>query len=641
MITKWNGSIPVFASLWSQSAAIRVYRSNRLTQGAAVTNGKGWILGLGLTGLLALSGVTGYVLGPSLDRDEVSDAGSIAQTGDATVEADPQDAITQPVDAFAGSDNDDRLLFLGSETRREDGTSKACLRFSQSLDADGVIDDRAFIRVEPDRTVSLQVEGQSLCVLGLDETQTTTLTVRAGFTALDGAVLRSDLTETISFDPKPAMVGFVGDGIILPRQNDSVLGLKAMNSDQVKLTLYRVNHRALFDQTPDVGETSIEGDWSWNSAAWSTRVEVHSEILSMAGSVNEVVEAGYALDPVIADLGPGAYVVQLDQQSNNENRRNASSWRWLYVTDLAIASYRTEDALNVTVRSITSAQTVDDVKLTLIARNNDVLAEAQTDATGRAIFPGEALRGTGNLAPKMLLAYAGNADFAALDLARSPLDLTAYDVTGRRASGPVDAWLYTERGVYRPGETVNLTALIRNRDVHAAFDRDGMLIVSQPDGTEWMERRIRPGDMAGAMIETVRIPRNAPRGRWTASIKLDGLETVGTVRFAVEDFIPEQLRLDLRTDDAPLRPGVPREFTIAADFLYGAKGRDLEAEAEARVSVDPNPFPQWEGYSFGDAIETYREQFVGLGNGLTDEDGLFTTTIDVAGDGYESRSPLR
>ncbi|MFB9372983.1 alpha-2-macroglobulin [Algimonas porphyrae] len=607
-----------------------------------MSTGKGWVLGLILVGLLGASGLAGYYLGPTLGfAAGPDDAADIRSSKNPDVE------ITTPADSGVTGDRSvntpvsDVLLYRGLDTRRNDGVPKACFRFSEALDADGVIDDRAFVRIEPDQPISLQVDGSTLCVLGLDETQTSTVTIRAGFSATNDAQLRADLTETVSFDPKPAMVGFVGDGIILPRQNDSVLGIRAMNSDQVQLTLYRVNHRALFDQSPEIGETSIEGDWSWNSAAWSTRVEIHSETLDMSGAVNEIVEAGYAMESIVSEHGPGAYVVQLDQQSGDDNRRNASSWRWLYVTDLAIASYRSADSLHVTVRSITSARTVGDVKLTLIARNNDVLAEARTDATGRAKFPGEALRGAGNMAPKMLLAYAGNDDFAALDLARSPLDLTAYDVTGREATGPVDAWLYTERGVYRPGETVNLTALIRDGATQAAFDRDGLLIVRQPDGTEWLERRISPTDMAGAMIETIRIPRDAPRGRWTAIVQLDGLDKVGTVRFAVEDFIPEQLRLDLRADKAPLRPGEARELTVAADFLYGAKGRDLDAEAEVRISVDPDPFPQWDGYQFGDAVETYREQFLRLGDGRTDADGLYTASIDLAGDEYRSRSPLR
>lgn len=601
---------------------------------------KGWVLGLSLVSILGASGALGYFLGS--DRSDVS--GPPPQTVtqidvDRPASEDPDVSGIDANPAFDAGEGSGVLSYLGLSATTEDGSPKVCLRFSTPLDADKVIEDKAFVRVAPETPFSLQVEGRSLCLLGLDEETEQTVTILPGFTAANGTELSQQVVETVTFDPKPAMVGFVGDGIILPRADNAVLGLKAMNADAVDLTLYRVNHRALFDQTPDVGETTVEGDWSWNSAAWNTRVEIHTDQIDMSGAVNALVEVGYPLDPIVSQHGAGAYVVEIKRAT--EANRAATSWRWLYVTDLALASYRTSDALDVTVRSIATARTVGDVKLTVIARNNDVLAEARSDANGRVRFPGAALRGTGNMAPKMVLAYAGEDDFAALDLARSPLDLTAYDVTGREASGPVDAFLFTERGVYRPGETVHLTALIRDTQAKAAFDRDGTLTIRRPDGTEFSESRVSPRNEAGALIRQILLPKAAARGRWTAELSLDGLDTVGSVRFAVEDFIPEQLRLDLRADETPVRLGTPRPLTVAADFLYGAKGRGLDAEAEARVSVDPNPFPQWDDYGFGDAVETYREQFLFIGQGATSEDGLFQTSIDLAGDEFRSSSPLR
>ncbi|MGJ8559830.1 MAG: alpha-2-macroglobulin family protein [Litorimonas sp.] len=601
---------------------------------------KGWILGLLLVSILGASGALGYFLG--LDRSDLTERSlqtltQVKVDRPARIDSDISERDVGP--AFDNSQDSSILSYLGLTATTEDGSPKVCLRFSSQLDANSVIDDKAFVRVEPETPISLQVDGRSLCLLGLDEATEQTVTILPGLSAANGAELSQQIVETVTFDPKPAMVGFVGDGIILPRTDNAVLGLKAMNADAVDLTLYRVNHRALFDQTPDVGETTVEGDWSWNSAAWNTRVEIHSDQIDMSGAVNALVEVGYPLDPIVSAHGAGAYVVEIKRAT--EANRAATSWRWLYVTDLALASYRTSDALDVTVRSIATARTVEDVKLTVIARNNDVLAEAQSDANGRARFPGAALRGTGNMAPKMVLAYAGDDDFAALDLARSPLDLTAYDVTGREASGPVDAFLFTERGVYRPGEAVHLTALIRDAQAKAAFDRDGTLIIRRPDGTEFSEARVSPRDEAGALIRQILLPKAAARGRWTAELSLDGLDTVGSVRFSVEDFIPEQLRLDLRADETPIRLGTPRPLTVAVDFLYGAKGRGLDAEAEARVSVDPNPFAQWSDYRFDDAVETYREQFLFIGQGATSEDGLFQTSIDLAGDEFRSSSPLR
>lgn len=595
---------------------------------------KQWALGLGGAGLLAV----GVGLGFWLDKPE--DVGSSESATSSPARVEPSSNRPEPIRP-SPSVEEGQLAYLGLITSRDDDQSTACLRFSERPDPDRVVTDKAFIRLTPDAPFSLQVRDQSLCLIGLDDETERTVAVLPGFQSDRGSELQAMVVETIAFDPKPAMVGFVGDGIILPRSDQSVLGLKAMNAEAIDLTLYRVNHRALFEQSPDGGETTVEGDWSWNNAAWQSRVEIHSDRIPTAGGVNELIEVGYPLEPVISDLGAGAFIVEIERATDGDSNRVASSWRWLYVTDLALASYRTEEAMHVTVRSIETAKTVGDVNLTLIARNNEVLAEVRSDGSGHAQFPAAALRGTGNLAPKMIMAYAGEDDFAVLDLSRSPLDLTAYDVAGRQTSGPIDAYMFTERGVYRPGETVHLTSLIRDAKARSAFDRDGTLTIQRPDGTEFSESRISPDGQAGALYRQIRLPENAARGRWTVNLALDGLETVGSTRFSVEDFIPEQLRLELRADEAPIRLGQLRDLTIAADFLYGAPGRGLDAEAEARVSVDLSPFADWTDYRFGNATETYREQLVPIGQGVTNEQGLFTTQIDLAGEAYQSSAPLR
>ena len=62
-----------------------------------------------------------------------------------------------------------------------------------------------------------------------------------------------------------------------------------------------------------------------------------------------------------------------------------------------------------------------------------------------------------------VMAYGAGADFSFLDLRRPAFDLTDRGVGGRESPGPVDAYLTTERGIYRPGETVHAIAMLRDR----------------------------------------------------------------------------------------------------------------------------------------------------------------------------------
>src|SRR5262245_66123230 len=99
---------------------------------------------------------------------------------------------------------------------------------------------------------------------------------------------------------------------------------------------------------------------------------------------------------------------------------------------------------------------VSGVELRLSARNNEVLATKTTDADGRVAFEPGFSRGEGGLAPALLVASLASGDYAFLSLKSSPFDLTDRGVAGRDAPTGLDAVVFTERGVYRTGETVHM-----------------------------------------------------------------------------------------------------------------------------------------------------------------------------------------
>ena len=70
------------------------------------------------------------------------------------------------------------------------------------------------------------------------------------------------------------------------------------------------------------------------------------------------------------------------------------------------------------------------------------------------------MRGAGGLEPVAVMAYGARGDFTFLDLRRPAFDLSDRGVSGRVMPGPIDAFLYTDRGIYRPGETVELDRLV-------------------------------------------------------------------------------------------------------------------------------------------------------------------------------------
>ena len=127
----------------------------------------------------------------------------------------------------------------------------------------------------------------------------------------------------------------------------------------------------------------------------------------------------------------------------------------------------------------------------------------------------------------------------------------------------------------------------------------------------------------GAAAADVALPKTAPRGQWTASVEIDGLEKpAGSLSFDVEDFAPQRLAVTVQgREAAPLTGTETRVIDVTSRFLYGAPGAGLQTQGEARLRADPDPFPQFKGYEWGDQRAPFAEKYIDLDRTVTDGEG--------------------
>ena len=150
-----------------------------------------------------------------------------------------------------------------------------------------------------------------------------------------------------------------------------------------------------------------------------------------------------------------------DDTANDDDEENGKNLAgmWVMDTDIALTSLTGRDGLTVFARSLASAQPLANAEVVLLSRGNEPIGKAATDAQGRATFPAGMLRGRGAAeAASIMVTDQAKQEFTRLELTKAAFDLSDRGIEGRALPGPVDAFLYTERGVYRPGETVHLMA---------------------------------------------------------------------------------------------------------------------------------------------------------------------------------------
>ncbi len=521
---------------------------------------------------------------------------------------------------------------------------RACFVFSGALDPD--VDYTPFVDLRPAEPPVLATNGRELCLSGIGFGESRTAILKSGLPSDDGRQLEATEEVPIDFADRPPYVGFSGSGVILPRSEADGLPVETVNVDQVRITVSHIPDRALYAKRINQGETAAQGRYGYLYGDDNPRglaEEIWSGTMAIDAVQNAPVTTVFPLQDVIGELEPGAYFVEVldDKTLAGSEGPPASARRWIVMTDLALTAYRSAEGIEATLRSLQDGQEVVSARVELVAANNDILAEAQTDASGRVRFAGPMIAGDGSAAPKLLMAYGARGDIAVLDLTRAPVDLSEMKTGGRRVPGAVDAYAFTERGIYRPGETVHITALVRDREGRAVTDRAGKLTLLRPNGLEADTVRFT-ATPSGAVLHDHVLDPSASRGQWLARLDIDGIGQVGSVGFTVEDFVPQRIGVELEGNDrTALYAEETRAIGVDARFLYGAPGAGLIVQPQARIEVAPNPFELFPDFDFGRHDETFRERMLELPETVTDGAGKASVVLDPGTRGEESSRPLR
>ena len=365
---------------------------------------------------------------------------------------------------------------------------------------------------------------------------------------------------------------------------------------------------------------------------WQGEMDVKTELNKDVTTAFPVLEAAGKLDPgvylMVAE--PGGLKPQAAVSSEEGESGDTPATQWFVVSDLGLTAFTGADGVHVLVRSLASAKPVADAEIRLIARNNEVLGTVRTNAAGHAVFDAGLSRGEGGLAPGIVTAQLKD-DYGFLDLQQTAFDLTDRGVSGRIAPKGLDAFVYAERGVYRPGESVFVSALLRDARGAGVTGMPLTVVVRRPDGMEY--RRVIVEDQGGGgRALTVPLLSGAPAGTWRALVYSDPKRAaIGETTFLVEDYVPERLELTLGAQTPVIQSGSRTEIDAAVRYLYGAPGADLSVSGEVTVRVaKQSAIPGFAGYRVGledepiEAIKNPIEE-----SATTDDDGKATLSIEV------------
>ena len=499
-----------------------------------------------------------------------------------------------------------------SDVWESDGTPYISVSFSAPVLSDAI---EPYIELTPAVAYQVTSDYRNVQIHGNFKRRTTyTLKIRRGLTARNDAVLKQDYMTRLKIPDIRPQLRFLGDGFFLARKGQLNLGLATINVKRVKLNIEKVFANNLIY----ISKLERWSRWSRNLGK-----PIHTEELDISSQLNEEVTTPISLEEYLSDEHVGIFKVV----ARNAQREWDSAHQWVLITDLGISAKRTGDRLYVWVKSLATGSPVPSARVKLISDNNQTLLDGTTNWAGYAEFT-DVTEKIEDFTPFMIT-VAKRDDLAFIQLNRHEIATADFNIAGAAyLQKGYEAFLYTSRGVYRPGETVQLAGIVRGPKQVTPQPLPARIEVLSPNGRIMRELRLQT-NKSGACDVQIPIPDYALTGNYIAKMRIAD-RVVGRVQFQVEEFMPDRIKVAVTADKSTYKLGEALDIEVSAINLFGppAVGRKVEAfcELEAVPFVKKDTVPnagaiQWDSFVFGSDRSNFERQRIGLGEAKTDTTG--------------------
>jgi uncharacterized protein YfaS (alpha-2-macroglobulin family) len=525
------------------------------------------------------------------------------------------------------------LLFNGLTTDAEAFPARACLAFMGDPSTSPDFHPGDWVTLQPAvKDAAVTLESHRICVTGLPAGATTQVTFRQGMPGDGGLSLRQAVTIPVAMPDRMPRLVFDGARFLQPKDAQATVALDAVNLSAVKLSLVKISERNLIHvmQTYAPGNGGIDSygaqDLSQNQGrvVWSGQADIAHF------TRNALTHTVLPLPAALSASGLYALIATPGDGTPFSDGSAPTAVQLILRTDLAPTVWHGSDGDTVQIRSYASGLPVPDAKVDLIATDNDILGSESSDHDGIVHFAQPLLAGQNGQAPAALHIRGADGDFTRLDLTAPDFDLSDRGASGLTQPGPVDPFIWTDRGIYRPGETVQVMALLRDES-GAPADLPLHLIITRPDGRVFQDTV--PARAADSSIhQAVALSSGAQFGSWTISLKTDpNGPAIANQSFTVDAFVPPRLAVEFgKAAPAILEPGRETDLPVNVRFLYGAPGNDLSSSATVTIVPNQTPFADFSGYTFGLADDAFQSSQSQPDVANTGDDGTTTVPVDLS-----------
>lgn len=301
---------------------------------------------------------------------------------------------------------------------------------------------------------------------------------------------------------------------------------------------------------------------------------------------------------------------------SNSYYSNTTIGKNVLATNLGLMAMSGEDnEMTVLVHNLLSTHPEKGVKVSACNYQHQVLASGVTDDKGLVRFP------LTNNKPFYLIASLGEQrSYLRVD-GGSALSLSSFDVSGEVVQKGIKGFIYGDRGVWRPGDTLHLSFMLNDRTRKLPANHPVIMELYNPLGQLYLRKTQTEGEL-GLYSFDMPTEADAPTGAWNVNVNVGGVTF--TKRLRIETIKPNRLKISLSMSEKTLLRGEPLDARMHVEWLQGATARNLKYDIQGTFISTPTTFLGYKNFYFDDPSKIFNSEESKLISGTTDEVGNAT-----------------
>ncbi len=443
-------------------------------------------------------------------------------------------------------------------------------------------------------------------------------------------ILAKSHTEMVAFNDLPPQVQFASKGVIMPTSNNSTLQFSTCNLKRVHIEIKEVfdkNINSLLHREQTVSGKNRTSSFKDNYSG-KTGVIVLSKTLEIGTTKNKWLLSEINLSKLIGKPN-GLYLIRINfnpqdmlievpdfvEQGDDDKSyfsMHSEIYKPIIQSNLGIIAKKSQEKYYVYVIDLITMKPISDATVTLQRSyySNNSTKSQTTGSDGLAII---------NQSYGSLITAEKNGQISYLRLGSMEWNTTGYDVSGVSSNlSGIRNFIYTDRGVYRPGDSVHVSVIFRNS--YNSFGHHAITaILYDPSGRE-VTRQSQKHGSEGFYSFSFATKQSDKTGNWRVSFSGGNAHAQKTIK--VETVVPYKLKV--RLDDVPSKikwNDKKVEYSIHTKYLFGTPAKGLDTKTEIEIVSSRARFPKYESFTFERSDLSFKGIKEEITSGTLDSEG--------------------